>query len=210
MASYLVRFGGLAALIACTIGTFIFMQTIAFDGLRGSIFMFLYRQGALEGEMLSDPRWPRSLTMLWTHGFLHIGALHIAVNMVPLAILGTVAVLRVGLWRFLLLYFAGMAISGLLWGLLNPNGSLVGASGAINVVWGAVAAWAVIDRARPQGLGLAAGWVLAALALNAWFVSLRGWDFAWDAHLLGFALGALAAPFIVHHPVSSAPPGHER
>lgn len=152
---------------------------------------------------------PRRLTMLVTHGFLHTGWLHLGVNMAMLAVLGAVAIRRVGPWRFLLLYLGAMPLAALAYAWARgPDATMVGASGAIHAVAGAVIAWAWRDGAgRPRRALAPLAWAAAILAANLWFWWLTGGRFAWQLHAAGLALGAAAAPFLPRRQQDAAPKG---
>lgn len=140
----------------------------------------------------------RRLTMLFTHGFLHTGWLHLGVNMAMLAVLGAVAIRRVGPARFMALYLGAMPLAalGYAWAR-GPDATMVGASGAIHAVAGAVIAWAWLDGAgRPRRALAPAAWAAVILAANLWFWWLTGGRFAWQLHVAGLALGAAAAPLL--------------
>jgi rhomboid protease GluP len=125
--------------------------------------------------------------MLWTHGFWHLGWLHLGVNMAMLAVLGPVAVRRVGPWRMLALYLAVMPLAALAYAwAAGPEGSMAGASGAIHGLAGAVILWA----ARDGHSGRAVVWLVAVALANAWFRWLTGGAFAWELHLAGLMIGA--------------------
>jgi rhomboid protease GluP len=135
------------------------------------------------------------LAMFVTYGFLHVGALHMVVNMITLWSLGRAVLDRAGGRGFLALYAASLLGGGMGFGLLtNTTIPMVGASGALFGLIGGVLVWAVIDRRR-EGLTL---WpvgraVLGLVALNAvlWFVA--GGQLAWQTHLGGLATGAAMA-----------------
>ena len=69
---------------------------------------------------------------LITSAFLHVGLIHLVVNMYSLAIIGTQVETFIGKWKFLLIYLIS-AISGNLLSLVFNEGNVVavGASGAI-------------------------------------------------------------------------------
>jgi rhomboid protease GluP len=97
--------------------------------------------------------WPSVIPLEpWRAGtalFLHNGTAHILVNMLALAVFGTRIESRLGHLRFLALYLgAGVASNASLVGLtflgvLRPNTLVVGASGAIMALVGALAALAL-------------------------------------------------------------------
>ena len=157
-----------------------------------------YDYGAFWPGLLRD--WPANYPgqpalMFVTHAFLHGGLSHLAMNMITLWSLGNGVIARVGQRRFLAIYaisaLGGGIGFGLLAGTLTP---MVGASGALFGLAGAIIAWATLDR-RADRLGL--GPVLKVLAylvalnLVMWLV-LAG-HLAWHTHLGGFIAGALAA-----------------
>lgn len=156
--------------------------------LRGYLAFY---GGVLHGGDFLYPG--QRLGMLLTHGWVHVGWLHLGVNMAMLLPLGAMVVRRVGVWRFLGLYLVVMAAAAVAYGMATgADGRMVGASGAIHGLAGAVVAWAVQDRRWGR-----AGVLLAALAAaNAWFWWLTGGSFAWELHLAGLALGAALAPFV--------------
>ena len=93
--------------------------------------------------------------MFLSYAFLHGGLLHLGMNMITLWTLGQAVIDRVGQLRFSLLY-AGTALGGAAgYGLLAEGVQpMVGASGALFGLAGALLAWAYIDRfvaRRPSG-----------------------------------------------------------
>jgi rhomboid protease GluP len=140
----------------------------------------------------------QAVAMFVTHAFLHAGALHLGVNMLTLASLGREVVRRVGQARFLAIYSLSILGGGAGFGLLAPTlRPMVGASGALFGLAGALAAWEWQAR-RKEGLSEAPVirfvLFLAALNLVLWW-AMRG-QLAWETHLGGFVAGALAAPFL--------------
>lgn len=97
--------------------------------------------GANFGPYTTDGQWWR----LFTSMFLHIGILHVGLNMWALYYSGRVVERLFGNGRFALLYLiSGLAgsIASLLW---NPMVNSVGASGAVFGVYGALLAF-MLDR----------------------------------------------------------------
>jgi membrane associated rhomboid family serine protease len=127
--------------------------------------------------------------------FLHIGLLHLAGNMLSLAIVGPALERVFGWWRFLALYLVaalGGSVSVYLFG--SPFGAVAGASGAI---YGLFAATLIVIRK----LGLDARFMVLAVALNfgvsfAPGISLLG-------HLGGFVTGGLLSLALVYAPARS-------
>lgn len=133
--------------------------------------------------------------MFLTYGFLHAGWLHLVVNTVTLFSLAPPILDRVPAWKFFTLY-AGSQIGGGL-GSLALGATwipMVGASGALFGLAGAIVAWEYADRftARdalwPVGRAVL---ILIALNIGLWW-ALDG-RLAWETHLGGFVAGWILA-----------------
>jgi len=130
--------------------------------------------------------------------FLHIGLLHLAGNMLSLAIVGPALERVFGWWRFLAIYLVGAlggAVAVYLFG--SPYGAVAGASGAI---YGLFAATLIVVRK----LGLDGRFMVLAVVLNfavsfAPGISLLG-------HLGGFVSGGLLTLAMVYAPKASRTP----
>jgi membrane associated rhomboid family serine protease len=163
---------------------------VALGGLfAGSESGFLYDEGELSRGALAQGDYWR----LVTSGFLHapfnsggLGPMHLLFNMLSLWILGGMLEPAIGRARFVLVYFVSLLAGGFGALLLQPDQSVVGASGA---VFGLMGAAVVAFRRRgiplmESGLGL---WIGLNLLLT--FrpgISIGG-------HLGGLAAGVLAA-----------------
>jgi len=127
--------------------------------------------------------------------FLHIGLLHLAGNLLALAIVGPALERVFGRWRFLAIYLVsalGGSVAVYLFG--SPFGAVAGASGAI---YGLFAATLIVVRK----LGLDARFMVLAVVLNfavsfAPGISLLG-------HLGGFVTGGLLTLAMVYAPKAS-------
>jgi membrane associated rhomboid family serine protease len=130
--------------------------------------------------------------------FLHIGLLHLAGNLLALAIVGPALERVFGWWRFLAVYLVaalGGSVAVYLFG--SPFGAVAGASGAI---YGLFAGTLIVVRK----LGLDARFMVLAVALNfavsfAPGISLLG-------HLGGFVTGGLLSLAMVYAPARSRTP----
>lgn len=120
-----------------------------------------------------------------TSGFAHGDMMHFGFNMYALFVAGQMLESALGWWRFLALYFASMLAGTGLFAVMVPDGSAVGASGA---VFGLFLAVLVIGRK----MGLQMNQLMVLLAINAvlGFV-IEG--IAWQAHLGGAIGGAIIA-----------------
>ena len=156
--------------------------------VRGHSYI-LHRLGAVSGEDLLAGEWWR----LFTSCFVHVGALHLMINLLTLAVMGLLAELLWGRWRLAVIY----VISGLAGSCAamasQPNVTLAGASGAI---WGLLAsqvAWLLLFR-RKLPPDVSRDWVRKLgllLVLNAGVSTLPG--VSWEAHLGGGVAGFLSA-----------------
>ena len=136
--------------------------------------------------------------MFFTYAFLHGGLTHLAMNMVTLWSLGEGIISRVGTLRFLLLYL-GCAIGGAGgYGLMAETVQpMVGASGALFGLAGALMAWGYVDRFTAR-LSVAPIARMAALliAINAAMYWALDGQLAWQTHLGGFVVGWVLALLI--------------
>ncbi|MGV8988703.1 MAG: rhomboid family intramembrane serine protease [Cypionkella sp.] len=142
----------------------------------------------------------QAAVMFFSYGFLHGGLMHLAVNMISLVSLGGAVVDRVGQGRFLAIYGAALLGGGLGFGLLaNTAQPMVGASGALFGLAGALVAWGLRDRYRAgETLWPVAKVLIWLVALNLiLWVAMAG-SLAWQTHLGGFLAGAALAWGLAH------------
>lgn len=145
-----------------------------------------------------------------TYGFLHADAMHLLMNMAFLLAFGTGVERRLGFTRFFVFFavvLVASTIGTVLMYLYTGNTVLVvGASGAVSGLFGAVLRFALSPQPRLGMAGqrrrsnpaLIAG--IAFIGVNLVF-GLSGMDpfgavraIAWEAHLAGFAAGYLLFP----------------
>lgn len=158
----------------------------------------VYEYGGFWPGLLRDwrPNFPgQGIAMFATYALLHAGALHLVVNMLTLWSLGRETVARVGPGRFLTIYALSALGGAVAFGLLAPTlRPMVGASGALFGLAGALAAWEWQAR---RNEGLSTGPVLRFVGLMVllnvvlWW-AMRG-QLAWETHLGGCLAGAVAA-----------------
>ncbi|WP_035699684.1 rhomboid family intramembrane serine protease [Glycomyces tenuis] len=137
--------------------------------------------------------------------FLHAGAGHLISNMVPLAVMGTIAALRD--WRACWIALAAITVvSGLGVWLTSPAGSVtVGASGLVFGLFGYLLGRGLFVRR----FGDIAIGVLLILVYGSmiWGVFPSQPHISWQAHLFGF-LGGLATAFaLARRPTTTTPLG---
>ncbi len=157
-----------------------------------------YEFGGFWPGLLDDwaPNFPlQPLSMFVTYGFLHSGFLHLVVNMLTLTSLSAPVIHRVGVWKFVLIYvvalFGGAAGFALLSDTFRP---MVGASGALFGLAGAILAWEYVDRFNlSERLWPVVRATVLIVALNAVLYYAMNRLLAWEAHLGGFVAGWIAA-----------------
>lgn len=164
------------------------------------------------------------VTSLLTHTLVHADLLHLAVNTGMFLAIGAALARRIGTWRFLAL-FAASAIAGVAFYLgitvafrdLNSPAVLVGASGAVSGLFGAMTrclagAALMVQHGLARDLGdamtraprlpltaalshptprsMIVGWMIANALFGVFGSYLAdGASIAWDAHLGGFIVG---------------------
>ena len=152
--------------------------------------------GANNGSLVAGGEWWRLLAS----AFVHVGLLHVAVNMVALRSLGVVE-LFYGSGAFLVLYLESALGGSVASVLSNPGGVSAGASGAIFGLAGAMLAFFLRHRrAMPRDtFRRTTGNLLLILALNVAFgLSVPNIDNG--AHLGGLATGFAAGLLLDRDP----------
>ena len=130
---------------------------------------------------------PLSFAQPWrllTVTLVHASPWHIVLNMLSLWALGRVLEPLLGRWRYLALYVLSALGGSVLTALIAPNIVVVGASGAI---WGLLGAVFVVGR----HLGANVTPIAILLVLNLVLTFLPGSNIAWQAHIGGGLTGAL-------------------
>lgn len=156
----------------------------------------LFRLGGLwPGAVLDDSQWWRLGTAL----FLHLNLLHLGMNMVALVALGVRVERTAGPMATLFIYgAAGLASTGgvllLTTAGILPDEALIGASGAIMGLLGALLVAGARDWRRDRSAAAVRGVLVmaAAVALQAAFDLLTP-EVSFSAHLFGLTAGILAA-----------------
>ena len=182
----------------------VYLAELAFGGSASGTDNWIYNHGALfangaydGSQILVGPPHatiPQGLTAAGvTHGewwrlitsaFLHYGPLHLGMNMLSLYFVGSVLEQVIGRWRYVLLYFVGLAGgAGAL--IVTPNSATAGASGAI---FGVLGGLLILERRGHIATG---GQVLGLIVLNLVFT------FAIPGISIGGHLGGLAAGLVL-------------
>ena len=153
----------------------------------------LYANGVEYGRlMIADPI---QFYRIFTAMFLHVGLIHIGLNMLSLYFIGVFTEQVFGSGRFAVIYFVSGIVGGLAQAFLTPDAVALGASGAIFGVFGALGAFFLLRRRSlgPAGNALIAQWVFWLL-FNLYF-TFSAANIGAFAHLgglvTGFALGII-------------------
>ncbi|MCW2684434.1 MAG: Membrane associated serine protease, rhomboid family [Blastococcus sp.] len=140
-------------------------------------------------------QWPYGVNLfgewwrVFTAAFLHIGPVHLALNMFALLLFGSELEQRLGRWRYLSIYLlAGVGAAAAIQLFGDPRVPVAGASGAIYGLMGALGVLMLASRQDMRGL-------LALLAINLVVSFLPGISLL--GHLGGLVTGALTAAVLV-------------
>lgn len=133
--------------------------------------------------------------MFFTYSFLHGGFAHLLLNMLTLWSLGAFVINRIGTTGFWIVYIASILGGALGFGLLSESFiPMVGASGALFGLAGAILSWDYVDRfTRDRRLWPVARVVLGLLVLNLVLWWAMSGHLAWETHLGGFIAGWIVA-----------------
>lgn len=129
---------------------------------------------------------PGEAWRLFTALLVHGGILHLALNMLALYVLGRSLEPLLGMWRYLALYVLSGVGGSVAVALISPGTPVVGASGAIFGLFGAIL---VIGRQLGQNIT----GILVILGLNLVVGFIPGMGIAWQAHIGGAVVGAAVA-----------------
>ena len=121
---------------------------------------------------------------LLTASLVHSGFWHIGLNMLALWMMGRSLEPLLGRWRFLTLYLLSALGGAVAVALLSFTTPVVGASGAIFGLFGALI---VIGR----HIGANIGGIAIILAINLAIGFIPGFNISWQAHVGGLVVGAL-------------------
>lgn len=152
----------------------------------GTVFNIL----GLQPASFTDKPWT-----IATNIFVHDGPLHILFNMLTLYFFGTFLLQLIGEGHFLIIYFGGGILGSALFMLLAPPyATVVGASGAIFSLGGALAV--LRPKVPVMVFPIPAPIPLWAAVIGGFLlVSFLG-GIAWQAHLGGIVFGLIYGYFI--------------
>lgn len=140
--------------------------------------------------------------MFLSYGFLHSGFAHLVINMMTLWSLGQAVVRRVGGVGFSVIYAFSLLGGACFFALIAPDLLMIGASGALFGLAGALLSWMYVDRFNfGQGLLPVAQAVVLLILLNLLLFWAMDGQLAWQTHLGGFIAGWVAALLVDPRPV---------
>ena len=176
--------------VLIAINIVIFAVTVAQAGSLSSNFdALLFEQWALQPTAVADGAWWRLLTS----GFLHIGPIHLAFNMIALWMIGRDLEQVLGRSRFLVVYLISLLGGSLTVFLFsNPNVPVAGASGAVFGLMGGLAVVLLRMRRDPRP-------ALTIILLNV-VISFVVPGISILGHLGGLVFGTAATAGLVYAP----------
>jgi membrane associated rhomboid family serine protease len=143
------------------------------------------------------PEWVARTGEYWRligTAFLHYGFLHIAVNMISLAVLGPGIERVFGRVRFAVLYIVAALGGSIAVYAFDPN-PLQATAGASAAIFGLFGALVVLYRK----LGLDMRALIPTILINA-YITYAVPNISWIGHVGGFVTGALVAAALVYAP----------
>jgi membrane associated rhomboid family serine protease len=147
----------------------------------------LYRYGAMYSSALQRHEYWR----LVAYGFLHVNVVHLATNMLCLALWGGHLEKRVGSLYFLIIYACALVFGALIGDSIHATPYLtVGASGATSGILGALLCLWILDK-----VDLQANFFAINIGLNI-ALALGNSRIDWGVHLGGFAAGLIACAIL--------------
>ena len=145
----------------------------------------------VQGASLTSQPWT-VFTAMWLHGSIW----HILANMITLHFFGRYLTQLVGNRKFLAVYLIGGIVGNLLFALLRPFDTAIGASGAVFAVGGALAVMRpkiqVFVFPIPAPIPLIGAVIGGFIILTMLSFMFR---IAWEAHLGGLVVGLIAGYF---------------
>jgi membrane associated rhomboid family serine protease len=176
------------ALIAINVGIFM-ITVLQAASVSHNADARLFQRWALQPSAVSDGAW----WQLLTSGFLHIGPIHLAFNMIALWVIGRDLEQVLGSARFLVVYLVSLLGGSLVVYLFeNPASHTAGASGAVFGLMGGPAVVLIKLRLSPRP-------ALTIILLNV-VISVAVPNISILGHLGGLAAGAAVTAAMLYLP----------
>lgn len=177
------------------------------DWLRPPLLPFLIFNTDIFIAVLKQELAPWYLTALVGYGYMHASFIHITLNSLWLAAVGTPVLEQLGWFRLTILMWLGSGAGAAAFALNNmytsPN--LVGLSAAVSALFGAFVRLPMPGRTSPLPLldtkvtRFSIGFLLLHVVL-AVIIPPGFENVAWDAHIAGFLIGLLLVPIFLKRP----------
>jgi membrane associated rhomboid family serine protease len=171
----------IAIIVTCAV---LFLSTGGGIGVSSSGSGWIYQNFALFGPLVDAGDYWR----LVTSGFLHSGIFHIGFNMYLLWVLGQQLERALGSARFATIYFTALLCGSLGALVQTTTDVVVGASGAVFGLMGALA----VEQFR-RGFDPFAGGLGGLILINLVISFIPGFNIAFGGHIGGLIGGVLAA-----------------
>lgn len=162
------------------------------------LYFFAFVPGRYAGDLPFDLS---AVISPLTHQFIHAGFTHLAVNVAMLMAFGSALEKAIGGTKLLTIYFLSGIAGALVHALIYPHtiDPLIGASGAISGLFGAVVMWMydanMIGNRETRGLRSLMPLVLVWIGTSVFFglFGMPGAEgaIAWIVHIAGFIAGLL-------------------
>ncbi len=176
------------ALIAINVGIFL-ITVLQAASVSHNADARLFQQWALQPSAVANGAW----WQLLTSGFLHIGPIHLAFNMIALWVIGRDLEQVLGSARFLVVYVVSLLGGSLVVFLFeNPASHTAGASGAVFGLMGGLAVVLMKLRLSPRP-------ALTIILLNV-VISVAVPNISILGHLGGLAFGAAVTAAMLYLP----------
>lgn len=159
-----------------------FTSLMQFHSAYVGAFFLAGPESGVSGLIPFEP-W-RAITYGFVHSTFGVLPLHLLLNMYTLWIFGTILEPMLGRGRFITLYVFGLVGGALGVYLLSPQTGVIGASGALFAMMGAL----LVMQRR---LGGQTTQLLVLLAINFFYGFFAG-GVSWQAHLGGLVVGLLS------------------
>lgn len=178
------------AVIAVNVIVFFVLEMMG--DTENSLFM-LAHGAAYAGLIFDGHEYWRLLTSM----FLHFGVRHLFNNMLVLAFVGDRLEKTVGKWRYIIIYFGGGMIAGLISALMDYRADDIyisaGASGAIFAVVGALAWIIIVNRGRLKDISM---FQIVMFILFSFYLGFQGGGVDNAAHVGGLVSGFILSALL--------------
>ena len=159
-----------------------------------TIFMYLFQMNYINGTLilglnvsfLEEKRYYQALSTIFAHGSYE----HLIMNMIVLWQFGNLLEHNIGKYKFLFLYIVGGILTSIgtifYMSYFEQYSNVVGASGAISVLFGYIA----LKYKEQRNV------MIIFILLISFVPLLFGFSVAWYTHLIGFIIGFITSYII--------------